>query len=121
MRAFYDRFAKAYESRDDSAVMSLVANDWHAGDGTSMSDLQDNLRRSFRMFDEISFRIENLRVSKLLPYHYQAQYDVTIVSRIYKRNLKHEEKSAVSEEVGSDASGKLKLEGTLNGRYWYVK
>ena len=121
VRAFYDRFAKAYESRDDAGVMSLVSDDWHASDGTSTAGLQDNLRRSFRMFDDISFRIENLRVRRLLPHHYQAEYDATIVSRIYKRNLKHEEKSAVSEEVGSDPSGKLKLEGTLNGRYWYVK
>jgi len=121
LSAFYDGFAKAYASRDDAAVMSYISNDWQATDGTSLSDVQDNLRRTFRTFDEISYSISNLRIKKLLPYHYQADYDLTIASRIYKRNLRHEEKSSVSEEVGADNSGKLKIERTLNGRFWYVK
>jgi len=118
---FYARFTKAYESRDDAAVMSFISKDWQASDGTTLSDLQENLRRTFRTFDEISYRIENFKAKQLLPYHYQVDYDVTITSRIYKRNLKHEEKSSVSESMGAESSGKLKIESTNSGRFWYVK
>jgi hypothetical protein len=121
VREFYARFAKAYESRDDSAVMSFLSSGWQASDGTALSDVQETLRRTFRTFDEITYRVENLKVRKLLPGSYQADYEAVILSRIFRRNLKHEEKSSVSESLAMDASGKLKIESTLNGRFWYVK
>jgi hypothetical protein len=46
---------------------------------------------------------------------------VTISSRIYKKNLRHQEKSAVSEQVAFIDKGKPRIVRTLNGRYWLVE
>jgi hypothetical protein len=119
--ALYDQFKQAYESRDDSRIMSFMGDDWEAGDGTTLSDLEENISRSFRTFDEIKYTIQNLKIELKSEGRYMASYDVTITSRIYKRNLKHEEKSSVNEEVVIDGSGKPRIARTMNGRFWYVE
>ena len=119
--ALYDQFKQAYESRNDSQIMSFMGDDWEAGDGTTLSDLQENISRSFRTFDEIKYTVQNLKIELKSEGRYLAGYDVTITSRIYKRNLKHEEKSSVNEEVVIDGSGKPKIARTMNGRFWYVE
>ena len=119
--ALYDQFKQAYESRNDSQVISFMGDDWEAGDGTTLSDLQENLSRSFRIFDEIKYNIQNLKIDLKSEGLYMASYDVTITSRIYKRNIKHEEKSSVNEEVVIDGSGKPRITRTMNGRFWYVE
>jgi len=119
--AMYDQFKQAYESRNDSRIMSFMGDDWEAGDGTTLSDLEENISRSFRTFDEIKYNIQNLKVELKSEGRYLASYDVTITSRIYKRNLKHEEKSSVNEEVVIDESGRPRINRTLNGRFWYVE
>ena len=48
-------------------------------------------------------------------------YDVIITSKIYRRNLTHEEKSSVNEQVSLDALGKGKIYKTMGGRFWYVQ
>jgi len=119
--ALYDQFKQAYESRNDSRIMSFMGDDWEAGDGTTLSDLQENISRSFRTFDEIKYTIQNLKIELKSEGRYLVGYDVTITSRIYKRNLKHEEKSSVNEEVVIDGSGKPRIARTMNGRFWYVE
>jgi len=119
VKAFYDRFKAAYEGRNASQVMALVSGDWTAGDGTELSDLEENLRNNFRLYDEIKYDISGLNVSKG-SRGWQACYDVAITSRIFKRSLKHEEKSKVCEDLGEEG-GKLKLLRTSSGSYWYVK
>ena len=124
VKAFYQEFARAYESRSASAVLAFIAGSWTAGDGTSASDLEENLRNNFRIYDEIKFAVSGLNVSKVTTKDgnsYGACYDVTITSRIYKRNLKHEEKSQVCEQVAAGLNGKLKITATNSGQYWYVK
>ena len=121
IRDFYTRFKQAYESKNDSQVMGFIGDDWQSGDGTTLSDLQVNLNRSFKTFDEIRYNLQNIQINRRLEGIYNVSYDVTITSRIFKRNLKHEEKSSVTEEVVIDRSGKAKITKTLNGRFWYVK
>ena len=121
IRDFYDKFKKAYESRNDSQIIAMISNAWEAGDGSTLSDLQTTLRRTFRIFDEIRYNIQNLSIKAGQAGRYIVSYDVTITSRIYKRNLKHEEKSSINEEVVIDNSGKTKISKTLGGRFWYVQ
>lgn len=118
---FYERFKAAYEGKNDSAVLSFLHDDWDAGDGTTIADLEENIRRSFRMYDEIKFDISPVSVRRPSPGRYEVSYDVTITSRIFDRNLKHEEKSSVVEQVSADDNGKLKITRTVSGRFWYVK
>lgn len=120
VRDLYDRFKAAYESRSSGRVMALISSSWSGGDGTTAQDLDETLRNNFRLYDEISFSVSNLNISGTAAGA-KACYDLKIVSRIYKRNLKHEEQSQVCEEVGPDESGTLKILNTLSGTYWYVK
>lgn len=121
VKDLYTRFKEAYEERNDSRVMSMISDQWQADDGTTLSDLQMTLRRTFKTFDEIRYNIQNLSITPLQEGHYRVLYDVVIISRIYKRNLKHEEKSSVNEEVTIDSSGKARISRTLGGRFWYVQ
>lgn len=119
VKAFYGRFREAYEARDDSRIMSFMGDDWEAGDGTTLADMQVNLSRIFRQFDEMRLEIQNLQINPV-PQGFMVSYDVTITSRIYKQNLRHQEKSAVNELVSVEQGGKVKIIKTLNGRYWSV-
>ena len=121
VKDFYARFKEAYEERNDSRVISMISDQWQAGDGTTLSDLQMTLRRTFKTFDEIRYNIQSLSITPGQDGRYSISYDVTITSRIYKRNLKHEEKSSIYEEVTIDKSGKAKISKTLGGRFWYVQ
>jgi hypothetical protein len=121
IRAFYDKFKQEYESRNDSRIVSMISDNWQAGDGSTLADLQVNLRRTFRVFDEIRYNIQNLSVTPGQDGRYNVSYDVTITSKIYKRNLKHEEKSSIHEEVTIDRFGKTKISKTLGGKFWTVQ
>jgi len=121
VKDLYVRFKEAYEERNDSRVIGLISDGWQAGDGTTLSDLQMTLRRTFKTFDEIKYIIQNLSISPIQDDRFRVSYDVTITSRIYKRNLKHEEKSTINEEVTIENSGKAKISRTLGGRFWYVQ
>jgi murein L,D-transpeptidase YafK len=121
VKDFYTRFKEAYEERNDSRVISMISDQWQAGDGTTLADLQTTLRRTFKTFDEIRYSVQNISITPLEGDRYRVSYDVTITSRIYKRNLKHEEKSSINEEVTIDRSGKPKISKTLGGRFWTVR
>jgi hypothetical protein len=103
----------------------MLSDKWQANDGSTLSDLQMNLRRTFKMFDEVKYNIQNLSMQLVGSgngySNYLVSYDVTITSRIYKRNLKHEEKSSINEEVTIEGSGNPKISKTLGGRFWYVQ
>lgn len=115
---FYAKFKEAYESRNDFQVLSLIHDDWEAGDGTTLADLEMNLSRTFRTFDEINYTIANINASPLPNGRYLVTYDVAITSRMFERNLKHEEKSSVSEEVAIMEDGTVMIVKTLSGRFW---
>lgn len=118
---FYASFRQAYEARNDSALVALMSSEWSAEDGTSLTDLQRHFRRIFNLYDEVRYNIQNLNMTKIGPGRYQVNYDVVITSRIYKRNIKREEKSTVSEEVTFDNGDRPRITRTLSGRFWYVQ
>jgi len=117
--SFYDRFRETYESRNESAVMAMISDDWEAGDGTTLADLAGYLRNSFTVFDQITWKISNLS-SSWDGAAFRVSYDVTITGRNFRHNLKHEEKSSVQEEVTIDNRGRPRISRTLSGRFWYV-
>jgi hypothetical protein len=51
---------------------------------------------------------------------WQVSYDITITGRIFENNIKHEEKSSVTEQVQLDSRGG-KIVRTLQGRFWYIQ
>lgn len=119
IRAFYQEFARRYEFRDEYGVLSLLADEWEAGDGSTLWDLEETLARNFRVFDEVSYQISNLQVVESQGNkRYLVCYDLKIVSEIYDRNIRHEEKSSVREivEINKDSSGRIIK--TLGGRFW---
>lgn len=117
---FYQQFREAYEARDSSRLMGFMGDAWEAGDGTTLMDLEENLRRSFNTFDDIRFVIGSLTINPAGDGLFDVQYEVTISSRIFRRNIKHEEKSSVNEEV-QVIDGRPRISRTLGGRFWYVE
>ena len=120
VRDLYAGFKRAYESRNESQIMSYLGDDWQAGDGTTLADLQATFNRMFRVFDEILFDMSSPTIQPT-PQGFMVTYDVTITSRIFSRNIKHVEKSQVNELVAGGAQGVPKITQTLNGRFWYVE
>lgn len=117
VRAFYDKFRAAYEARNAAQVMALISSGWGAGaDDTTLEDLEENLRSNFRLYDEIKFSVSGLKVAQQ-GAALQACYDTVITSRIFKRNLRHEEKASVCDEL-KEEEGRLRITRTLSGRYW---
>ena len=118
----YSKFGEAYNSKNESGVVSFLGDDWSAGDGTTLSDMTDNLRRNFNMYDEIRYSLQGLKIEKTSdPSKFIVTYDVVIMSRMYAKNLKHEEKSSVREEVTIGQNGKARITRTLSGSFWYVQ
>lgn len=118
VKAFYDKFRAAYEGRNAGAVMNLVSPDWSSGDEVGdFQELESSLRASFRLYDEIKYSVTGLKAESLPGGSLRACYEAAITSRIFKRNLKHEEKSSVCEELREEG-GKLRIVRTLSGRYW---
>ena len=121
VKQFYTDFTKAYESKNESRVMSMVSPDWTAGDGTSCSDLRDTLHTSFSMFDEIHYAVSGLTVQPSKGGACTASYKVKITGKIYESGITHEEESSVTEQVGKDERGKLRIIKTGEGNFWHIE
>ncbi len=121
IRDFYQKFKEVYESKDTSSVVSLLSDDWgSSADGVGISDLEDYLNRSFRLFDSIIYNVSNLNIQKIKDNLYRVSYALNIEGEIYDDDIVHVEKSSVQEEV-QIKNGKVKILKTLNGRFWSVK
>ena len=121
IQEFYSNFKQAYESKNESQVVNFISNDWESSDGSNISDLESNLRRIFNIFDNINYNISNLNIVPTSDNTYKVSYDVEITGVNHERNLTHKEKSSVSEEIIIDHKGKIKLNKTLDGRFWYIE
>ncbi|MCM2267942.1 MAG: hypothetical protein NDI60_09250 [Elusimicrobiales bacterium] len=120
VRKLYEDFPRAYSARDAARVLALVSPDWTAGDGTSVSELEEQLRNVFRIYDEVAASISGLSVTNDGPGRYTAYYSLTIKSRIYKKNIKREETSSVTEKVQVEG-GIARIAKTDSGGYWEIK
>jgi len=121
VQEFYSNFKQAYESKSEYQIVNFISNNWESSEGTTISDLEDNLRRIFNIFDNINYNISNLTIVPIADNTFRVNYDVEIIGVNYERNLKHEEKSSVCEEIMIDNKGKVKIYKTINGRFWYIK
>lgn len=99
IRTLYQSFANAYQARNLRGVLALMSPQWQAADGTGLIELEDTLSNSFRVFDSISFAISGLSVRQLSPGTYEVSYEVTLVGKITRRNIKHEERGKVVDIV----------------------
>ncbi len=120
VKKMYEDFARAYESRDAGRVTAFIADDWTAGDGTSASDLDEQFRNIFRVYDEIRVTISGLNVVNDAPGLYAVSYNMNIRSRIFSRNIKREENSSVYEHVAVEG-GRARIKKTEAGGYWEIK
>lgn len=121
IRSFYVEFQQAYEEKNESLLLSFLSDDWEAGDGTTLFDVEDYFHNMFNVFDEIQMSISGLTVEPLGDNRYRVSYDTLISSRIYADGLEHVEKSSVSEEIAITSSGKVIITRTPQGRFWYIK
>jgi len=121
VKDLYNQFKQSYESKNVSGVMRCLSSQWTSADGGTSSDLQRSLQKIFTMFDEVRFNIQNMQINKQAEGKYRVSYDVTITSKIYKKNLKHEEKLSINEEVTIDQTGQPKISRTLSGKLLSVK
>ena len=127
IQKLYDNFKTAYKDKSLSRLMRLISNTWETQDGNiTIEDLQENLRNNFRLYNEIDCSINNLKIQPAefgIKYsRYLVTYTIIIKSKIYRKNITHEEKSSVTEIVHIDRNNQTALiESTTGGNYWYVK
>jgi len=115
---FYGRFKSAYEARDAVQVMRCIDDDWSAGDGTTLDDLEVVFNRTFDLFDAIRFDLSGLKVEPLSDNRVRASYSLVITGRIYQTRLEHVERSTVTEEIMLDGERSRILQ-TMQGSFWY--
>ncbi len=99
IKQFYARFKAAYEEKNESGLMNCLSDQWEAGDGTTLYDVEEYFRNMFTVFDEIRLDITNMRVEKSGESTYRVSYELLITGRIFAENMTHNEKSSVMEEV----------------------
>lgn len=117
----YVRFAQEYSNKNLSGLMSLLSDEWmSSGDGTTLMDLENTLSNSFSIFNEITCEIGSLYITSSGNNLYTVTYTITIQGINYENDIKHIEKSTVTEEV-SIIDGKPKILKTLNGKFWTVR
>ncbi|MFH1887442.1 MAG: hypothetical protein ABIM40_12180 [Pseudomonadota bacterium] len=63
--AFYQDFARTYESRSAGAVVGLLDTGWYAPDGSTLDDVEEMLDNSFSVFDRVEYHVDSLSVSNL--------------------------------------------------------
>lgn len=118
VRRLYQDFAEAYQARNLSRLTRMMTPDWRASDGSDLRDLEDNLSNSFRVFDRVSFRLDNLSIQPQGAGRFKVNYSVTISGQIFQMDLKHQEKSDIEDVVVVGADGAARIQSTRGGRLW---
>ena len=117
VRKLYQDFTEAYQAKALGRVTRFLTADWKASDGSDLTDLEDILGNSFRVFDRVQFSISNLAVKPAGGGEYQVSYTVTITGQIYNMNMKHQESATVEDVVVLTLDG-AKIKATRGGRLW---
>ncbi len=113
--ALYPRLAAAYQSRNLNAVLSLLSPHWQTDQGTTRRDLEDTLSNSFRLFDTISFTISGLSIQAVSEGVFQAKYSAHLIGTLRRGNIRHEEKSDVTDTITITAEGPVITHTTGGG------
>lgn len=115
VQALYPRFAAAYQNRNLSELLKMLAPHWQTENGSTRRDLEDTLTNSFRLFDSISFTITGLTIQPVSEGVFQAKYSVRLVGIISRRNIRHEETSQVTDTITITAEGPVITHTTGSG------
>ncbi len=118
IKELYSEFKSAYEQMDEYQLVDFLSQNWDSGDGTTLTDLEDNFRNMFSVYDSIEYSISNLAISKKSQTVFIASYEVTITGQSFDLDITRNEKSSVSEEIIFE-NDQPKINRTLNGRFWY--
>ncbi len=117
VRKLYQDFTEAYQAKALGRLTRFLTTDWHASDGADLTDLEDILANSFRVFDRIQFSIGSLSIKASGGGQFQVGYTVTITGQIYNMNMKHQETATVEDTVVLTPEG-AKIRATRGGRLW---
>lgn len=117
IQTLYQSFVDAYGRGDIRTILSLLASDWHGGDGADTRDVEDTLINSFKVFDRIQYRISGFSVQPLGDDQAQISYSVKIIGDNSRQRLHHEEESQIVEIVGL-VDGKPRILRTISGQQW---
>ena len=117
IQSLYQSFVDAYGRGDIRAILGLLANDWHGGDGADTRDVEDTLINSFKVFDRIQYRISGFSVQPIGDDQAQVSYSVKIIGDNSRQRLHHEEESQIVEVVGL-VDGKPRILRTISGQQW---
>jgi len=117
IQTLYQSFVDAYGRGDIRAILSLLASDWHGGDGADIRDVEDTLINSFKVFDRIQYRISGFSSRQIGDDQAQVSYSVKIIGENSHQRLHHEEESQIVEVVGL-VDGKPRILRTLSGQQW---
>ncbi len=119
IQQLYEAFARHYGDKDLYALTALLADDWVSGsDGADLMDLEDTLSNSFSLFDEISCQIEGLTIQPIKDDRFSVSYTITIEGYSYANDIRHTEKTTVTEEVRMTEDGRAVIARTTGGRFW---
>jgi len=118
VRQLYQDFAEAYQARNLARLTRMMSPDWQASDGSDLTDLEDNLGNSFRVFDRVQFRVDNLSIQPQGHGLFRVTYSVTISGQIFQMDMKHQETSNIEDLVQVGADGTARIRSTRGGQFW---
>lgn len=117
IREMYQDFARAYQQRDSRSITRFLADDWEAADGTDLDDMEEILDNSFDVFDTVNMKITNLNVQKGYGEKFQATYTTEITGIIEDQDIRHHEKTSITDEVILTPKGP-RITRTSGGAFW---
>lgn len=98
IQAMYRDFVAAYQGRNLPGLMRFLADNWQAADGSGRFDMEDTLSNSFRVFDQITFKINNINIRRV-DRNYEVSYQAMLSGKIRRMQKAHEETSNVVDTV----------------------
>lgn len=117
IQTLYQNFITAYGQGNHRALIALLDAGWTGGDGADVRDAEDALVNSFKVFEQIQYRVSGFNVQTLGNGTSQVSYQLKIIGHNRRQNLEHVEESAVVEIVGL-VDGKPRILRTLSGQQW---
>lgn len=117
IQTLYQDFINAYGRGNLQGLIALLDENWTGGDGADIRDAEDVLINSFKVFEDIQYRISAFKAQALADGTTQISYQVRIIGQNRRQQLVHEEESNIVEIVGLK-NGRAKILRTLSGNQW---
>lgn len=115
IQGMYQDFVSAYQGKNLPGLLRFLAPEWRTADGSDIRDMEDILRNSFRVFDEIVFKISNIRIQRVDAV-YQVSYRSSLTGKSRRMQKNHNEESDVVDTVQMTSEGPriVKTSGLLH-------